>query len=88
MSRMQKFAWFNLAVIVLTLLVTLATGTLVLAGVGLLIFCVTRGGAICQGILQILFLMLLSGRHGSSRGGSSWSGGGGSFGGGGASGSW
>ena len=61
---------------------------LVLVGVGLLIFCVTRGGVICQGILQILFLMLLSGRHGSSRGGSSWSGGGGSFGGGGASGSW
>jgi uncharacterized protein len=61
---------------------------LVLVGIGLLIFCATRGGAICQGILQILFLMLLSGRHGSSRGGSSWSGGGGSFGGGGASGSW
>ncbi len=61
---------------------------LVLVGVGLLIFCATRGGAICQGILQLLFLMLLSGRHGSSRGGSSWSGGGGSFGGGGASGSW
>lgn len=61
---------------------------LVLVGVGLLIFCATRGGAICQGILQILLLMLLSGRHGSSRGGSSWSGGGGSFGGGGASGSW
>jgi len=61
---------------------------LVLVGVGLLIFCATRGGAICQGILQILFLMLLSGRHGSSRGGSSWSGGGGSFGGGGSSGSW
>ena len=61
---------------------------LVLVGIGLLIFCATRGGAICQGILQILLLMLLSGRHGSSRGGSSWSGGGGSFGGGGASGSW
>lgn len=62
---------------------------IVLGGVGLLIFCATVGGALCQGILQILFLMLLSGGHGSSRrGGSSWSGGGGSFGGGGASGSW
>jgi uncharacterized protein len=61
---------------------------LVLAGVALLIFCATKGGAVCQGILQILFLVILSGRHGSSRGGSSYSGGGGSFGGGGASGSW
>jgi uncharacterized protein len=62
---------------------------IVLGGVGLLIFCSTMGGALCQALLQILFLMLLSGRHGSSRrGGSSWSGGGGSFGGGGSSGSW
>jgi uncharacterized protein len=62
---------------------------IVLGGVGLLIFCATVGGALCQALLQILFLMLLSGRHGSSRrGGSSWSGGGGSFGGGGSSGSW
>lgn len=62
---------------------------IVLGGAGLLIFCATAGGALCQAILQILFLMLLSGRHGSSRqGGSSWSGHGGSFGGGGASGSW
>lgn len=62
---------------------------IVLGGVGLLIFCATVGGALCQGILQILFLMLLAGGRGSSRrGGSSWSGGGGSFGGGGSSGSW
>lgn len=58
------------------------------AGVGLLIFCATRGGAVCQALMQILFFMLLSGRSDSSRGGSSWSGGGGSFGGGGASGRW
>lgn len=62
---------------------------LVLGGVGLLIFCATVGGALCQAILQILFLILLSRGHGSSRrGGSRWSGGGGSFGGGGSSGSW
>lgn len=62
---------------------------LILGIVGVLIFCATTGGALCQAILQILFLMLLSGRHGSSRrGGSRWSGGGGSFGGGGSSGSW
>jgi uncharacterized protein len=60
----------------------------VVVGVGLMIFCsVTRGG-LCQAILQILFLMMLSGRGRSSRGGSSFSGGGGSFGGGGSSGSW
>ena len=64
-----------------------------LVGVGLLIFCAVRGGAICQAILQLLFLMLMSGGRGSSSGGSSgggasFSGGGGSFGGGGASGSW
>ena len=56
----------------------------VVVGVGLLIFCATRGGTVCQWILQILFLMLLSGRSRSSQGSSSWSGGGGSFGGGGA----
>lgn len=61
---------------------------IILAGVGLLIYCVIVGGAFCRAITQILFLMLLSGRGGSSRGGASWSGGGGSFGGGGASGSW
>ena len=61
---------------------------IVLGGIGLLIFCATVGGALCQTLLQILFLMLLFGRRGSSRGGSSWSGGGGSFGGGGASGRW
>jgi len=65
----------------------------VLVGIGLLIFCAVRGGAICRAILQFLVLMLLSGGRGSSSGGSSsgggsFSGGGGSFGGGGASGSW
>ena len=60
----------------------------ILLGAALLIYCATVSGVFCQAIMQILFLMLLSGRHGSSRGGSSWSGGGGSFGGGGSSGSW
>jgi uncharacterized protein len=64
----------------------------VLFGIGLLIFCAVRGGAICRAILQLLLLTLLSGGRGSSSGGSSgggsFSGGGGSFGGGGASGSW
>jgi uncharacterized protein len=57
---------------------------------GLMILCaLTRGGGICRGIMQLLFLMLLFGGRGdSSRGNSSFSGGGGSFGGGGASGSW
>jgi uncharacterized protein len=60
-----------------------------LALVGLLIVCaVTKGGGICQAIMQIFFVMALSGRGGSSRGKSSFSGGGGSFGGGGSSGSW
>jgi uncharacterized protein len=58
-------------------------------GVGLLIYCAVAGGAACRGILQILLLLALSGRGGSSRGrSSSFSGGGGSFGGGGSSGSW
>ena len=58
-------------------------------GVGLLIFCAVRGGAACRGIMQILFVMALSGRGGSSGNRqSSFSGGGGSFGGGGSSGSW
>lgn len=61
---------------------------MVLAGVGLLIFCATRGGSVCRGILQIVFLMLLLGRGRSSHGGGRWSGGGGTFGGGGSSGSW
>jgi len=62
---------------------------LAVAAVGLLIFCTaTRGGAVCRGILQIIFMMLLLGRGGSSRGRPSFSGGGGSFGGGGSSGSW
>jgi uncharacterized protein len=63
----------------------------VLLGVGLLIFCVVRGGFICRAILQLLVLTLLSGGRSSSGGGSSgesFGGGGGSFGGGGASGSW
>jgi uncharacterized protein len=63
----------------------------VLAGVGLLIFCAIRGHVVCQTILQFLVLMLMSGRSsssGGSGGGGSFSGGGGSFGGGGASGSW
>jgi uncharacterized protein len=60
------------------------------AGLGLLIYCAAmKGGGLCQGILQMLFLVfLLGGRGGSSRGRSSFSGGGGSFGGGGSSGSW
>jgi uncharacterized protein len=58
-------------------------------GVGLLIYCAVTGGAACRGIMQILFILALSGRGGSSRGkSSSFSGGGGSFGGGGSSGSW
>jgi uncharacterized protein len=58
-------------------------------GVGLLIYCAVAGGAACRGIMQILFVLALSGRGGSSRGkSSSFSGGGGSFGGGGSSGSW
>jgi uncharacterized protein len=67
---------------------------LVLAGVGLLIFCALVSGLVCQIIFQILFMMLSSGGGRGSRSGGSWSGGGGfgggggSFGGGGASGSW
>jgi uncharacterized protein len=58
-------------------------------GVGLLIYCAVAGGAACRMIMQILFLLMLSGRGGSSRGrSSSFSGRGGSFGGGGSSGSW
>jgi uncharacterized protein len=59
------------------------------AAVGLLIFCVATQGALCRGLMQIIFIIMLSGgRGGSSRGNSSFSGGGGSFGGGGSSGSW
>lgn len=58
------------------------------AAVGLLIFCVATNSAFCRALMQIIFLMLLSGRSGSARGKSSFSGGGGSFGGGGSSGSW
>jgi uncharacterized protein len=58
-------------------------------GVFLLIFCAIHGGGACRALMQILFLLMLSGRGGSSRGrSSSFSGGGGSFGGGGSSGSW
>jgi len=60
----------------------------VVIGAGFLIFCAVRGGAVCQGVLQFLFLMMLSGRGRSSRESSPFSGGGGSFGGGGSSGSW
>ncbi len=60
-----------------------------LAGIGLLMFCAVKGGAACRGIMQLLLLLALSGRGGSSRGrSSSFSGGGGSFGGGGSLGSW
>ena len=60
-----------------------------LGGAGFLIYCAVAGGAVCRGIFQLLFLLALSGRGGSSRDGSqSFSGGGGSFGGGGSSGSW
>ncbi len=59
-----------------------------LVGVGVLIFCAVHGGNLCRGLFQILFLMMLFGRGGSSQGKSSFSGGGGSFGGGGSSGSW
>ncbi len=63
---------------------------LALAGVALLVFCATSGGAVCRVILEILFWMAISGRGrgGRSNGNSSWSGGGGSFGGGGSSGRW
>ena len=62
---------------------------LAVVGVGLLIFCtVTSGGSFCRGILQILLLLMISGRGRSSGGRSSFSGGGGSFGGGGSSGRW
>src|SRR5580704_16433006 len=54
----------------------------VLIGIGFLIFCAVRGGAVCRAVLQLLVLMLFSGGRGSSTGGSS---GGGSFSGGGGS---
>ena len=58
-------------------------------GVALLIVCAISRSGLCQAILQMLFVLALSGRGRSSRdGGSSFSGGGGSFGGGGASGRW
>lgn len=66
----------------------------IVLGVGavlLLIFCAISGGAFCQMVTQLAFLLAVSGRGGSNRGaggGASFSGGGGSFGGGGSSGSW
>ena len=58
-------------------------------GAGLLIYCAVSGGSACRALFQILFLLALSGRGGSSRDKSSpFSGGGGSFGGGGSSGKW
>ena len=58
-------------------------------GVGLLIYCSMAGGAFCHALLQILFLLMLSGRGGNARDRpSKFSGGGGSFGGGGSSGNW
>jgi uncharacterized protein len=59
------------------------------AGVVMMIVCAISRGAWCQVIMQMLFLLVLSGRgRSSSDGGASFSGGGGSFGGGGASGRW
>lgn len=61
-----------------------------LAGAGLLIVCTITGGqGLCSLVMQMVFMMALSGRGGSPQGRpSSFSGGGGSFGGGGSSGSW
>jgi uncharacterized protein len=57
--------------------------------VALLIFCAVSGGSACRAIMQVLLIAAMSGRGGSSRGGSKpFSGRGGSFGGGGSSGSW
>jgi len=58
--------------------------------VGLLIFCAVSSGGVCNGFMQVLFLVALSGGRGGASGGQSpsFSGGGGSFGGGGSSGSW
>lgn len=59
------------------------------AGVAIMIVCAISRGGVCQAIMQMVFLMTLSGRgRASGDGGSSFSGGGGSFGGGGASGRW
>ena len=59
------------------------------AGVALMIVCAVSRSRWCQAIMQMAFILALSGRGRSSRdGGSSFSGGGGSFGGGGASGRW
>lgn len=58
-------------------------------GVGLLIYCAIAGGFLCRAVMQMLILVALSGRRGSSNGRSQpFSGGGGSFGGGGSTGRW
>ncbi len=59
-----------------------------LFAVVLLIFCAIHGGFLCQTIMQLLFMVMMSGRGNSSGDGPRFSGGGGSFGGGGSSGSW
>ncbi len=64
-----------------------------LIAIGVLIFCAISGGAFCQSLLQILFMLLISGRGGGGGGqtsadGDPFRGGGGSFGGGGSSGRW
>lgn len=59
------------------------------AGVAIMIVCAISRGGWCQALMQMMFVLALSGRGRSSQdGGSSFSGGGGSFGGGGASGRW
>ncbi len=60
-----------------------------LIGLALVVVCtLTSGRGVCRAVLQILFILALSGRGNSSRDRRSFSGGGGSFGGGGSSGSW
>ena len=60
-----------------------------LLAVVVLIHCAVRGGAFCQFLFQMLYMMALSGGGSRSQdSGSSYSGRGGSFGGGGASGKW
>jgi len=61
---------------------------IILAIVGIVVFCITVSGLLCQVILQLLLSVAFSGGSSSSSSGGGFSGGGGSFGGGGASGSW
>jgi uncharacterized protein len=63
---------------------------IVLVVVSVIVLCLVWGGALCQAIFQIIYLIAMSGGGGGRGGGSSggFSGGGGSFGGGGASGRW